>query len=181
LFQAKVSLPSTADGAIKVLEYKFPGAPKQPAAYPIELVPLVKTHYFETRPKMSLWGMLMGNPMMLMMGVMVVGMTIFPKLLGRKRGHKLFLLIRRGRIFFSPFMCACAVWRGTGEDAMKEFTDQQAKMQEDMGDASDPMAMFKKILSGEGLEEPKATAAAPALAAAAGTGAATKRPKKQRD
>ena len=77
-------MPLTAGGVIKALEYKFPGAPKQPAAYPIELVPLVKTHYFETRPKMSVWGMLMGNPMMLMMGVMVIGMTVFPKLLGAR-------------------------------------------------------------------------------------------------
>jgi len=78
-----VNLPTTADGAIKVLEYKFPGAPKQPALYPIELTPLVKTQYFEARPKMSIIGMLMGNPMMLMMGLMVIGMTVFPKLLGK--------------------------------------------------------------------------------------------------
>ena len=78
----KVSLPLTADGTVKALEYKFPGAPKQPAPYPLELVPLVRMNYFEQRPKVSVLGMLMGNPMMLMMGVMVLGMTLFPKLLG---------------------------------------------------------------------------------------------------
>jgi len=75
----------------------------------------------------------------------------------------------------SPVQICCQM---AGEDVMKEFTDQQTKMQEEMGDASDPMAMFKKILSGEGMDEPK-PAAAPA--AVASSGATAKRSKKQRD
>lgn len=67
-----------------------------------------------------------------------------------------------------------------GEDVMKEFTEQQTKMQEEMGDASDPMAMFKKILSGEGMDEPKPAASPPAVTSGGAT-ATAKRSKKQRD
>jgi len=186
----KVNLPTTADGAIKVLEYKFPGAPKQPAVYPIELTPLVKTQYFEARPKMSIIGMLMGNPMMLMMGLMVIGMTVFPKLLGAFARNSPFLPPELCKLLYcanahlsffhrrlKPHPCKynCQM---AGEDVMKEFTEQQTKMQEEMGDASDPMAMFKKILSGEGMDEPKPAAAPPAVTSG---GSTAKRSKKQRD
>ena len=78
----KVSVPAEVDGKIKCLEYKYPGAPKQPVAYPLTMSPLLKTSYFEARPKMSIVGMLMGNPMILMMGFMVLMMTVAPKMLG---------------------------------------------------------------------------------------------------
>jgi hypothetical protein len=75
-------VPADAEGTIKCLEYKYPGAAKQTIAYPLELMAQVKLNYFEARPKVSVMGMLMGNPMMLMMGAMVLMLSLFPKLLG---------------------------------------------------------------------------------------------------
>jgi len=80
--QVKLNVPSEPDGKVKALEYKYPGAPKQPAAYPLELAALAKMQYFEARPQVSIMRMIMGNPMMLMMGVMVLLMTVAPKMLG---------------------------------------------------------------------------------------------------
>lgn len=81
--QAKINVPADPEGTIKCLEYRYPGAVKQPMNYPIELQAQVKLNFFEARPKVSVMGMLMGNPMMLMMGVMVLALTLFPKMLGK--------------------------------------------------------------------------------------------------
>jgi hypothetical protein len=74
---------------------------------------------------------------------------------------------------------------------MKEVRDQQSKMVEDMGDASNPMGMLGKMLSG-GVEPPaseraasirsRAEASASAPMASASANASTgdgKRPKRQ--
>mmetsp|Transcript_74772 Transcript_74772/g.150428 ORF Transcript_74772/g.150428 Transcript_74772/m.150428 type:complete len:234 (+) Transcript_74772:51-752(+) len=143
--QVKVNLPSDPEGKVKCLEYKYPGAPKQAIAYPLELQPHFKLQYFEARPKVSVMRMIMGNPMMLMMGVMALLFTVFPKIMGG--------------------------------DAMKEFQDQQAEMQAQMGDASNPMEMFSKILSGD-IGQPPPAKEAPRVQAASGS---TKRSKRQQN
>jgi len=60
---------------------------------------------------------------------------------------------------------------------MKEFQDQQAEMQAQMGDASNPMEMFSKILSGD-IGQPPPAKEAPRVQAASGS---TKRSKRQQN
>jgi len=63
---------------------------------------------------------------------------------------------------------------------MKEFTEQQAKMQEEMGDASNPMEMFSKLMSGDiGAEQPKPGQQQARVAG--GSTAPPRRSKKQKD
>ena len=65
----------------------------------------------------------------------------------------------------------------SGGDVLKEFQEQQEKMQEDMGDAGNPMEMFQKMMSGElgaPPEPKKAVAAGPA-------GADKKRAKREKN
>lgn len=68
---------SAENNTISVIEYKYPGAPRVAASYPIVLNALAPIQYEVQKPPFSLWGMIMANPMMLMMLfslVMVVGM-----------------------------------------------------------------------------------------------------------
>jgi hypothetical protein len=58
---------------------------------------------------------------------------------------------------------------------MKEFQEQQAQMQEQMGDTSNPMEMFSKLLSGD-LVPPEPTEAKKQIQGNAG---AAKRGKRQ--
>jgi hypothetical protein len=67
--------------------------------------------------------------------------------------------------------------RQQGDDALKEFQEQQAQMQEQMGDASNPMEMFSKMLSGD--IGPPAEKVAPRVQAS--STASTKRSKRQQN
>ena len=64
--QVKLNLPAAVDGEIRCLEYKYPGAAKQPIAYPLELRPHVRQQYFEVREQPGLHTVFR-NPMMLML------------------------------------------------------------------------------------------------------------------
>lgn len=75
---------AAAAGGVQVLEYRYPGAPKLPAAYPIDAVPVARGSFFEERPRTSVLGLLK-NPtviMMLVMAFMALGM---PALMVRAR------------------------------------------------------------------------------------------------
>ncbi|KAF1791548.1 protein of unknown function DUF2012 [Phytophthora cactorum] len=50
-----------ADGLIRALEYKYPGAPKMRADYPLIVEPVKQLDYFEQRGKFNLLGLIM-NP-----------------------------------------------------------------------------------------------------------------------
>lgn len=78
--QMKLKVASD-EGTISVLEYKYPGAAKIPSQYPIILKALSSVNYFTPKPKFSILGMLMGNPMMIMMIISVGAMVLFPKML----------------------------------------------------------------------------------------------------
>jgi len=74
------------DGAVAVLEYRYPGAPKLPARHPIEAFAAAAVPFFEERPRPSVWGLLT-NPtvmMILFMGGMVVAMPLLMVRDGRR-------------------------------------------------------------------------------------------------
>lgn len=79
--QMKIKV-SAEDGSITVVEYKYHGAKRVPSVYPLLLTAVAKVEYFQTRPPFSLMGMIMGNPMMLMMLVSAVVVIGMPKLIG---------------------------------------------------------------------------------------------------
>ena len=47
--QVKINLPTDLEGKVRCLEYRYPGAPKQPTTYPLNLVAHTKIRYFEVR------------------------------------------------------------------------------------------------------------------------------------
>lgn len=69
---AKVQVPD--DGSeIKVLEYKYPGAPRMMVAHPLELRPVARAIVYEEKPQSSALSFLM-SPMVLIMAA-TLGMT----------------------------------------------------------------------------------------------------------
>ena len=99
-YKVQLSEPSATGGdGVQVLEYRYPGAPKLPARYPIEADPVARAAYFEDRPSgFSAWGLL-SNPtvlMMLFMAFVALGMPAMmvralPK---RKREVILYVVIQ---------------------------------------------------------------------------------------
>ena len=47
--QVKINLPTEPEGKVRCLEYRYPGAPKQPTSYPLNLVAHTKIRYFEVQ------------------------------------------------------------------------------------------------------------------------------------
>ena len=68
----------TADGTgyISVVEFKYPGATRLPASYPIVLQAIAPLAYFQPVQKLSILGILLGNPMMVIMLVLGGGMVL---------------------------------------------------------------------------------------------------------
>lgn len=64
----------------KCLEYYYPGATKQPAAYPLVLNAIATYDYFEKRQGFSIFSILK-NPMVLMMGFSAILMFAMPKMM----------------------------------------------------------------------------------------------------
>lgn len=70
------------NASVSVVEYKFPGAKRLPADYPIAITALTPIQFRIPRPAFNLLGMLMANPMILMMLfslLMVIGMPMLMK------------------------------------------------------------------------------------------------------
>lgn len=80
--QMKVKVDKGKDGGtINVVEYKYPGANRTPGTHPIRLVALTPLKYFHDPPRFSILGFIMGNPMILLMGLSGGLMFLFPKML----------------------------------------------------------------------------------------------------
>jgi hypothetical protein len=77
--QAKLKVEADSN-TITVVEFKYPGAKRNAIAYPIILTAIAPVAYFQQRPPLNLIGMLLGNPMMLMMLFSVGVMFLMPKL-----------------------------------------------------------------------------------------------------
>lgn len=72
---------SAENGTMSVVEYKYPGAKRIPAPYPLVITAVLKPMYFKKKPQISLMGLIAGNPMIIMMIVFFVVMVAFPKIL----------------------------------------------------------------------------------------------------
>ncbi|RLN46885.1 hypothetical protein BBJ29_002905 [Phytophthora kernoviae] len=68
-----------ADGLIRALEYKYPGAPKARADYPLDVEAVKQLNYFEQREKFNLLGLIM-NPSFLTIIVPIGLLYLLPKL-----------------------------------------------------------------------------------------------------
>lgn len=79
---------SAENGTVHAVEYKYPGAKRLPANYPLVLNAIVPITYFQTRPPFSIFD-IFGNPMMLMMMVSVGVIIFFPKMLNSIDPEKL--------------------------------------------------------------------------------------------
>jgi ER membrane protein complex subunit 7 len=102
---SQIKILVAANGTIVPVEYKYPGAPRTHARYPLELSPLVKTNYFQVKEGFSLYKTVFKNPMMIMMVVSLAVIVFFPKLLS-----------------------------GMDKDQMKELMEQQKAAGMDGGD-----------------------------------------------
>merc|ERR1719198_1451489 len=78
--QVKISLPASPVEKVRCLEYKFPGSPKAPIAYPLHLSAHARARYFEKREKMGLHTFFR-NPTSYMMVVMVLVVIFMPKMM----------------------------------------------------------------------------------------------------
>ncbi len=64
----RVQVPSEAGSPLAVLEYKYPGAPKWPSRHPILAAPVAAPSYFDPVATFDPLAMLWRNPMMAIMG-----------------------------------------------------------------------------------------------------------------
>ncbi len=69
------------DQSVMVSEMVYHGAKKMPIYQPILIQPLVTYQYFQIRPSFSIWGLITGNPMMVMMAVSMGAMFLLPKMM----------------------------------------------------------------------------------------------------
>jgi hypothetical protein len=72
---------SAENGTIVVNEYKYLGAQSNRVGYPIVLTAIMPVKYFQTKPPISILGMITGNPMMVMMLIMGIVVVFFPKMM----------------------------------------------------------------------------------------------------
>ena len=77
-FKLKVNADT---GVVNVVEYKYQGASRAQASYPLVLSPHTKLNYFQQKEGFNLSRAIAGNPMMIMMVVMGGVVMLFPKLL----------------------------------------------------------------------------------------------------
>lgn len=79
---SQFKLKVNADTAtVNVVEYKYQGASRAQASYPLVLSPHAKLNYFQKKEGFNLYRAVMGNPMMIMMVVMGGVVMLFPKLM----------------------------------------------------------------------------------------------------
>ena len=69
------------EGIVKAAEYKFPGSKRYAIDYPLLLTAIVPVMYFQQHPPFSIIGMILGNPMMIMMLFSFVVVLFIPMLM----------------------------------------------------------------------------------------------------
>jgi hypothetical protein len=72
---------SAENGTVTVVEYKYLGAKRMPAAYPIVSTAVSPVKYFQVKPPISIIGMITGNPMIIIMLFSLVMFAVFPNML----------------------------------------------------------------------------------------------------
>lgn len=78
--QLKIKVDAV-EQTVGVVEYKYPGAKRQAASYPLQLTAMSPLNYFQVKPPFSIMGFIMGNPMIVIMGAGCCMMVYFPKML----------------------------------------------------------------------------------------------------
>ena len=78
--QLKIKV-NAAEQTVGVVEYKYPGAKRQAASYPLQFTAMSPLNYFQVKPPFSVMGFVMGNPMIVIMGAVCCMMVYFPKML----------------------------------------------------------------------------------------------------
>jgi len=78
--QVKLNLPNDPEGKVRCLEYRYPGAMKQPISYPLDLMAHVKIKYFEVRESFGIHTILK-NPMSYMAIFSLFFIIVFPKMM----------------------------------------------------------------------------------------------------
>lgn len=104
------------EGSISVVEYKYPGAKKVAANYPILLRAIAPVKYFQVKPPLSIMKMIMGNPMMLMMGFMLVVVLLMPKMMAGMDPEELKELQKQQAQAGDPMKQFQKLWGGGGKD-----------------------------------------------------------------
>ena len=104
------------EGSISVVEYKYPGAKKVAASYPIMLKAIAPIKYFQVKPPLSIMKMIMSNPMMLMMGVMLVVVLLMPKMMAGMDPEELKELQKQQAQAGDPMKQFQKLWSGGGKD-----------------------------------------------------------------
>ena len=66
---------------IKVAEYKYTGSRRLIHTYPIDLTSIATVTYFKTHAPFSIWGLIAGNPMIIMMLFSLIIIIVLPMLL----------------------------------------------------------------------------------------------------
>jgi hypothetical protein len=78
--QLKIKIDKDSNN-ISVVEYKYFGAKRAPATYPLSFVALTPIQYEMKKPPFSIMGFIMANPMMLLMLFSFVMVFAMPKMM----------------------------------------------------------------------------------------------------
>lgn len=102
LTNAQYKLDVAPDGVIRALEYKYPGAGKQRAEYPLVAEAVTELNYFEQREKFNLFGLIM-SPSFLTIVVPIGLLYVLPKLSEGMMGA----FLRALRVHLCGCVCRC--------------------------------------------------------------------------
>lgn len=72
---------SAENATVIAVEYKYSGAKRQAAQYPLLLKAATGVRYFQKKKQLSIIGMITGNPMMIVMAISLVAVMVMPKML----------------------------------------------------------------------------------------------------
>ena len=106
----KIKVATSSTPPVSVVEYKYPGAMRNQAGYPIRLTAIVPLTYFQVKPPLSILGMLLGNPMILIFLVIGGVMVFFPNTLKEIAESEEFKKAQSGMYEYSfvrSFSCIC--------------------------------------------------------------------------
>jgi hypothetical protein len=116
---------------ITVIEYKYPGAKKLPASYPISLIALAKNFYIPMKEPFSLYKIVAGNPMALMMLFSVVAVFALPAMM--KNMVRIYLYFPPAQPCFFTFLFRLSCIQNSYQDPeeLKRMQERRADSGED--------------------------------------------------
>ena len=114
---------SAESGSITVVEFKYHGAKRIPSTYPLVITALAQAQHFQQRPPFNLMGMIMANPMILLMlftGLIVIGM---PQLLAGMTPEELEEIKKQSATQGDPMKQLSALMGGGASKATNDDDD----------------------------------------------------------